>query len=84
MSVALDAGDTVFFFAADASCTQQLMLDGEVDGVSPDPSTARATLASIQQLVAGRLTVYLPSHDPDAITRLTHREVADSARLETA
>jgi glyoxylase-like metal-dependent hydrolase (beta-lactamase superfamily II) len=76
LSVALEDGDTVLFFAADASYTQQAMLDGVADGVSPDPVAARTTLARIQELVRQRPTVYLPSHDPDAVARLMSKEVA--------
>jgi glyoxylase-like metal-dependent hydrolase (beta-lactamase superfamily II) len=76
LSVALENGDSVFFFGADASYTQQFMLDGVTDGVSPDPTTARATLTRIQDLVGQRPTVYLPSHDPEAIARLANKEVA--------
>jgi N-acyl homoserine lactone hydrolase len=75
LSVAVETGDTVIFLAADASYTQQLMLDGVADGVSPDPVAARATLTRIQQLVRERPTVYLPSHDPAAVRRLALREV---------
>jgi N-acyl homoserine lactone hydrolase len=75
MSVALEDGDTVFLFAADASYTQELMLAGVVDGVSPDPSAARTTLATIRALTTERPTVYLPSHDPDAVARLVARDV---------
>ena len=82
MSVALETGDQVFFFAADASYTQQFMLDGVADGVSPDPATARATLASIRRLAAERPLVYLPSHDADAVGRLMRREAVDAGRLE--
>jgi glyoxylase-like metal-dependent hydrolase (beta-lactamase superfamily II) len=76
MSVALENDDTVFFFAADASYTQESMLEGVADGVSPDPVTARATLGQIQQLVRQQPTVYLPSHDPDSVERLVTKEVA--------
>jgi N-acyl homoserine lactone hydrolase len=82
LSVALEDGDNVFFFAADASYTQQFMLDGVVDGVSPDPATARATLGRIRDLTSQRPTVYLPSHDPDSVTRLTQRQVVDATALE--
>jgi glyoxylase-like metal-dependent hydrolase (beta-lactamase superfamily II) len=78
LSVALEDGDTVFLFAADASYTEQLMLDGVADGVSPDPAAARATLGRIQQLVAERPTVYLPSHDPEAVRRLVERQVVNA------
>jgi N-acyl homoserine lactone hydrolase len=85
LSVALEHGDTVFFFAADASYTERLMLDGVADGVSPDTNQARDTLGRIQELVRSRPTVYLPAHDAEAAERLTQRRravahpVADSA-----
>ena len=75
LSVALEDGETVFLFAADASYSEQLLIDGVADGVSPDPGAARATLARIRQLAAERPTVYLPTHDPAAVVRLTRRQV---------
>jgi glyoxylase-like metal-dependent hydrolase (beta-lactamase superfamily II) len=68
LSVALEDGDTVFFFAVDASYTQRSMLDGMADGVSPNPATARETLGRIQTLVRKRprstcpATIPTPSH----------------------
>jgi glyoxylase-like metal-dependent hydrolase (beta-lactamase superfamily II) len=75
LSVALEDGATVLLFAADASYSEKLLIDGVADGVSPDPATARATLARIRQLAAERPTVYLPTHDAAAVTRLTRRQV---------
>lgn len=80
LSVVLDGGETVFFFAADASYTERLMLDGVTDGVSPDPATARETLGRIQQLVTERPTVYLPAHDAGAVERLMRRQPAGQPR----
>jgi N-acyl homoserine lactone hydrolase len=79
LSIALEDGDTLFLFAADASYTEHLMLAGVADGVSPDPAAARATLKRIQRLVTERPTVYLPSHDPDAAARLAKRQVVSPA-----
>jgi N-acyl homoserine lactone hydrolase len=79
LSVALEDGDTVFFFAGDTSYTERLLLDGVVDGVSPDPALAARTLGRIRDLSAQRPTVYLPSHDPDAVMRLTTRQVVAEA-----
>jgi glyoxylase-like metal-dependent hydrolase (beta-lactamase superfamily II) len=76
MSVAVEEGDTVLFFAGDASYTERLMLDGVADGVSPDPATARDTLARIRELTQQRPTVYLPAHDAEASTRLANRQPA--------
>jgi len=76
LSVVLEDGETAFFFAADASYTEELMLDGVADGVSPDPTTARATLGLIRELASQRPTVYLPAHDPASVDRLTRRQAA--------
>ena len=57
------------------------MLDGVVDGVAPDPATARASLARVQQLADDRPTVYLPTHDPAAVRRLTERQVVSPASV---
>jgi N-acyl homoserine lactone hydrolase len=75
LSVAIDGGEKALFIAGDASYTEALMLAGTPDGVSPDPGRARQTLARIRQLTAERPTVYLPTHDPEATTRLERGQV---------
>jgi glyoxylase-like metal-dependent hydrolase (beta-lactamase superfamily II) len=52
------------------------MLEGRADGVAPKPSQSIETLTRIQRLVAERPTVYLPSHDPQSVARLTARQTA--------
>jgi N-acyl homoserine lactone hydrolase len=79
LSVAIEDDETLVFLAGDASYTQQLMLDGQADGVSPKPSQSIATLSRIRHLVAERPTVYLPTHDPQAVARLNARETAAQA-----
>ena len=69
-SVTVDTGDAFVIIAGDASYTQQLMLDGQVDGVAPDPSTFRATLARLRAMVAERSATYLPTHEPASVQRL--------------
>ena len=63
-------GERRYLIAGDASYTESLLRDDVLDGVAPDPGEYRATLARIRGLVAERPTVYLPTHDPDAETRL--------------
>jgi N-acyl homoserine lactone hydrolase len=70
LSVAIDGGDEVVLLAGDASYTEQLMLAGRADGVSPDPASATQTLARIRRLAAERPTIYLPTHDPESPARL--------------
>jgi glyoxylase-like metal-dependent hydrolase (beta-lactamase superfamily II) len=59
--------------AGDASYLEEAMLSGTIDGVSPDESAAKATLADIRALCAARPTTYLPTHDPRSAERLTAR-----------
>jgi glyoxylase-like metal-dependent hydrolase (beta-lactamase superfamily II) len=79
LSVAFEDGDTVYFFAADASYTERLMFDGVVDGVAPDPAQSRETLARIRELAAQRPTVYLPTHDPESVARLVAKQTVGDA-----
>ena len=76
LSVVVEDAETVTFLAGDASYTERLMLGGRADGVAPKPSQAVETLGRIRRLAAERPTVYLPSHDPDAATRLAAGQVA--------
>ncbi len=72
-SVVLRAKDTTYFFAGDASYTQQLMLAQQIDGVSLDAQTSRRTLQRIRQLAEQMPLVYLPSHDPESVKRLENQ-----------
>jgi N-acyl homoserine lactone hydrolase len=74
MSVALEDGDQVIVFAGDASYTEQNMVDGITDGVSPSMNAARDSLARLRRLAVARPTVYLPTHDPGSGARLAARQ----------
>jgi glyoxylase-like metal-dependent hydrolase (beta-lactamase superfamily II) len=63
-------GATSVFLAGDTSYTQNLLLAGKVDGVSPDEEVSRQTLANIREFARQRPLVYLPSHDPESEVRL--------------
>jgi glyoxylase-like metal-dependent hydrolase (beta-lactamase superfamily II) len=62
-----------YFLAGDTSYTQEILLEGESDGVSPKPSVTVETLQRILTHASHRPTVYLPSHDPASEERLTQR-----------
>jgi N-acyl homoserine lactone hydrolase len=62
-------GRPTVLLAGDASYTQQLMLEGAVDGVAVDERAAHDTLLRLQRLTRGDPTVYLPAHDPDSADR---------------
>jgi N-acyl homoserine lactone hydrolase len=63
------------FLAGDTSYSQQLLLDGVVDGVSGNDEVAQQTIKRIQNYLNSVQTIYLPSHDHEAVTRLTNRSV---------
>jgi N-acyl homoserine lactone hydrolase len=67
------------FLAGDASYTEELMLRGAIDGVSPDDETAETTLERIRRFAEHAPTVYLPSHDPESGIRLLERRTAGPA-----
>lgn len=82
MSVALDLGDRVVLFAGDTSYTEANLRDGVVDGVASmgaGEDVAAETLTRIRTLAAKRNVVYLPSHDPDAASRLAEATAASGA-----
>jgi glyoxylase-like metal-dependent hydrolase (beta-lactamase superfamily II) len=62
-------GEPDLLLAGDASFTEQVMLDGVVDGVAIDARAARETLARLQRHTRSRPTVYLPAHDPRSADR---------------
>lgn len=76
LSVIVEDDDRSYFFAGDTSYTEQLMLQQKVDGVAPDEMAARRTLDRIHRYVQETPTVYLPSHDPEAGSRLATRTLA--------
>lgn len=73
ISVLVRDGDISYFLAGDASYNEQLMLEGAVDGVSPNAQVARQTMARIRTYAQETPLVYLPSHDPDSAQRLSAR-----------
>jgi glyoxylase-like metal-dependent hydrolase (beta-lactamase superfamily II) len=73
LSVIVEDGDTAIFLAGDASYTERTMLDGRIDGVSPNEADAAATLHAIRRFAQTRRTIYLPTHDPAAAERLARR-----------
>jgi glyoxylase-like metal-dependent hydrolase (beta-lactamase superfamily II) len=64
-----DAGRHVML-AGDASDTLEQLQARRPDAVGPDPKAHVATLERILAHCAQHPTVYLPSHDPDAMRRL--------------
>lgn len=63
-------GSPSVLLAGDTSYTQQNLLDGKIDGVSPNPEISRQTLLRIRELARQQPLVYLPTHDGDCESRL--------------
>jgi len=78
LALVVDEGDGVVFLGADSAYTQAAMLDGVLDGVSPDIEAERDTHERIRAFARDRPTVYLPAHDPDTAARLAARETVYS------
>ena len=77
ISVILKDNGIHYFFAGDASYTQQFMLDQQIDGVSLNGKGARRTLRRIRKFAQENPTVYLPSHDPQSAVRLENKETVN-------
>jgi N-acyl homoserine lactone hydrolase len=74
VSIVVEEEGRSLFLAGDTSYSQALMLDGAIDGVTPDLRAASETLDRIRELTRRQPLVYLPSHDPEARERLEARE----------
>jgi N-acyl homoserine lactone hydrolase len=73
LGVLVEDADHAVLLAGDASYTEELMLRGVPDGVSPDEGVARRTHDRIRALAAERPTVYAVAHDPQSAARLAER-----------
>jgi glyoxylase-like metal-dependent hydrolase (beta-lactamase superfamily II) len=64
---------TQIFLAGDTSYTEATMRSQQVDGVSPKAAAARDTLKRIAAFCEAERVVYLPTHDPESVSRLEQR-----------
>jgi N-acyl homoserine lactone hydrolase len=80
VSIFIDHTDQQVMLAGDASYLEEAMLSGTIDGVSPDESVSKTTLADIRAWCATRPTVYLPTHDPRSAERLAARRTVTAGR----
>lgn len=70
LSVILETPQMSWFFAGDASYSQQLLLEDALDGVSPNARAVHQTHQRIRHYAQQHPTVYLPSHEWAAKQRL--------------
>ncbi|PWN06201.1 N-acyl homoserine lactonase family protein [Rhodohalobacter mucosus] len=71
LSVVADTGDKKVFLAGDTSYTEQLLINLQPDGVTPDTKQSLDTQMKILKLAEQGPVIYLPSHDPEASRRLS-------------
>lgn len=70
LSVIVEGDERTVVLAGDASYSEELMLQGIVDGVTSDVPRARSTLERLRAFCAETGAVYLPTHDPASGRRL--------------
>ena len=78
LSVLLEEGETTIMFAGDTSYTEDHLVRMVADGIGTDLEAEIETHRKILAHAAQRPTIYLPSHDPEASTRLAHRITLDA------
>jgi len=70
ISVIVESDGIDYLLAGDTSYTQRMLLRQRPDGVSLRPGVTLRTMDRILAHAAERPTVYLPTHDPESVTRL--------------
>lgn len=83
VSVVADSGNEKTFLAGDTTYNQELLLQLQPDGVSPDKEQAVETQKKILRLAENEPLVYLPSHDPESSRRLKNRTILDVSKIKT-
>lgn len=84
VSIVVEDGATAVVIAGDASYSEASLIEGRLDGVSPDEGTALATLSRLREFAAARPTVFLPTHDPQSADRLARRQTVAIAAADGA
>lgn len=73
-SVIFKTDQSDIIFAGDTSYNQEQVLHNELAGVNADYKKSAATYKKILAYAENHKTVYLPSHDPNAATRLKNMD----------
>lgn len=84
LSAVIEEGETTIMFAGDTSYTEDHLVRMVADGVGTEPEAEVETHRQILAYAAQRPMVYLPSHDPEASTRLAHRITLEPRRKAPA
>lgn len=77
--IAIDDEDRHVLLAGDATDTLEQLHARRPDAIAPDPNLQVQTIDRILTHAAQHRTVYLPTHDPDAVTRLRAGTTLDAS-----
>jgi N-acyl homoserine lactone hydrolase len=83
ISVVVNTDDVTYFLAGDTSYSESLLIKRTPDGVSPRASVAIDTMDRILGLADSRPLVYLPTHDPESVDRLTEKRTLGESLMPT-
>jgi glyoxylase-like metal-dependent hydrolase (beta-lactamase superfamily II) len=75
--ICVDDSQRHVMLAGDTTDTLEQLHSLRVDAVAPDPKVHLATMQAILAHCAKHPTVYLPSHDPESVTRLAGAVTVD-------
>ena len=75
-SVVLRDGDATFFFAGDVVYDERQLFTGDLSGINVGSELTRASMAKTQSFLSSQPTVFLPSHDPNSLARLSALQVS--------
>ncbi len=75
VSVVARGEGITYFFAGDATYTEDNLRAEKADGVTYDPAISEATLRAIKRFALDEPTVILPAHDPNGTARLRSRQI---------
>ncbi len=82
VSIVVEDGEATVVIAGDASYSEASLVEGRLDGISPDEAAALSTLSRLRALAAARPTIYLPTHDPRSADRLARRRTVAFAATD--
>jgi glyoxylase-like metal-dependent hydrolase (beta-lactamase superfamily II) len=80
VSVVLRDDAATYFFAGDATYSEENLSAERTDGVTNDPQTALATLRAIKEFAVAERTIILPAHDPGVPSRLSALKFGEPIR----
>ncbi|GAA5504389.1 N-acyl homoserine lactonase AttM [Deinococcus xinjiangensis] len=74
LSVLIRQPEVDVLLAGDLTYTQQDLLTGRLGGFLTAPASQRQAMEKVRQLASAKPLIYLPSHDPESLTRLQNAE----------